>query len=1418
MSIFIGSNAGETIEPGFVSPSVTVIGNPKTPGAGVDIILAGNGDDRVAGGGGSDIVFLGGGNDLYTWNSGDGNDLVDGGSGTDTLAFNGSAAAETIKLSSGPAGTTQVSTSAENGSVTLTSVEHIVVSAGDGDDVVDASGLPAGRASLDVIGGRGNDRLIGSTGDDTFVWNPGDGSDIVEGGNGTDTLQFNGSAASENMALSANGPHALLTRNVGSITMDLHGIETVNIAALDGVDSITIGDMAGTGVKLVNVDLAAIGGGDDNSADIVTLAGSTSADSFNFNVPTAGPAIVQGLGGEQVVVDHMGVGDRVVIDGGAGNDSVTANGTGGDDVIGIARDGTNSIAVFSGNGPIIDVTNVEHLLVQGGAGNDTLAAQNGIATLTQLTLDGGAGNDRLLGGDGNDLLLGGAGNDFVDGNIGADTADLGSGDDTFQWDPGDGSDVVEGGSGTDTLQFNGSNAAENIALAASGSHALLTRNIASVTMDVHGIENVNIRALGSADNITIGDLSGTDVKQIHVDLGGFDGSDDGAADTVAVAFTTGDDAIAFNVQPGPAVIESLGGAQVFVENQGAGDRFAIDGGAGNDSVTANGSAGDDVIGIARDSTNSIAVFAEGGQPISLTNVEHLLVEGGEGNDTISGQNGIATLTQLTIDGGAGNDTIHGGDGDDTLLGGSGNDFIDGNRGNDTAQLGAGDDTFQWDPGDGSDIVEGNSGTDTLQFNGSNAAEEMVLSANGSHALLTRNVGSITMDLHGIENVNIRALGSADSITIGDLTGTDVKQVHVDLGAFDGGDDGAADVVNVAFTTGDDAIAFNVQPGPAIVNSLGGAQVFVDNQGAGDRFAIDGGAGNDSVTAHGTAGDDVIGLAFDGTGVAVFAAGGQPVSITGVEQLLVEGGAGNDTIAGQNGIAALTHLTIDGGTGNDTLLGGDGDDTLLGGTGNDFVDGNRGSDTAQLGAGDDTFQWDPGDGSDVVEGDSGHDTLQFNGSNAAENIALAASGSHALLTRNIASVTMDLHGMESVNIRALGSADNIAVHDLTGTDVTQVNVDLAAFDGTGDGAADQVAVDGTSGADTVVVTGAAGAASVTGLAAEVNLTGAEAALDSLQVNLGGGNDVFDASGLAADVVHLTVNGGAGADLMIGSQGDDSFVWNPGDGSDTLEGQGGLDTMLFNGANIAENVSVSANGSRALFTRDVGGITMDLNDVERITFNALGGADNVVVNDLSGTDVTEVGVDLSQAGGGGDGAQDSVTVNATSGDDVMVLAGDAAGISLLGLAARIDLTGAEGTLDKLHVSGGAGDDVIEASGVAPGSIGLVLDGGEGDDVIIGSAGDDVLIGGPGDDILIGNGGNDSFQAGPGADVVIQGFAAGTGSHDTIDLRGIADAHDFAWVLAHASDVDGSAVLDLGGDTHVTIDNVSVASLHSDNFLMS
>ena len=86
--------------------------------------------------------------------------------------------------------------------------------------------------------------------------------------------------------------------------------------------------------------------------------------------------------------------------------------------------------------------------------------------------------------------------------------------------------------------------------------------------------------------------------------------------------------------------------------------------------------------------------------------------------------------------------------------------------------------------------------------------------------------------------------------------------------------------------------------------------------------------------------------------------------------------------------------------------------------------------------------------------------------------------------------------------------------------------------------------------------------------------------------------------------------------------------------------------------------------------------------------------------------------------------------------------------------------------------------------------------------------MLIGGPGNDILDG---------GPGDNVVIQGFVAGAGTEDRIDLRGIAGVTGFDWVLAHAQDVDGNVVLDLGEGGEMTMTDVSVAALHADDFLM-
>jgi hypothetical protein len=84
-----------------------------------------------------------------------------------------------------------------------------------------------------------------------------------------------------------------------------------------------------------------------------------------------------------------------------------------------------------------------------------------------------------------------------------------------------------------------------------------------------------------------------------------------------------------------------------------------------------------------------------------------------------------------------------------------------------------------------------------------------------------------------------------------------------------------------------------------------------------------------------------------------------------------------------------------------------------------------------------------------------------------------------------------------------------------------------------------------------------------------------------------------------------------------------------------GGAGFDTLDFNGANVNEKINITANGGGFTFTRDVGNITMSVSQVETIEFNALGGADTITINDLTGTGVKNVNIDLASPPGSGIG---------------------------------------------------------------------------------------------------------------------------------------------------------------------------------------
>ena len=471
-------------------------------------------------------------------------------------------------------------------------------------------------------------------------------------------------------------------------------------------------------------------------------------------------------------------------------------------------------------------------------------------------------------------------------------------------------------------------------------------------------------------------------------------------------------------------------------------------------------------------------------------------------------------------------------------------------------------------------------------------------------------------------------------------------------------------------------------------------------------------GNDSDNAL-TVSRDAAGLLLVNNG-AVTVRGPQP-TITNTVLVQMFGRGGNDALRMDQANGALPAADLFGGAGNDTIVGGAGadqlfgeagQDILLGQGGNDFLFGGADNDTLTGGdgddqvfgeAGNDRIVWNPGDDTDLNEGGPDTDTIEVNGGNGAEAFTATANGTRVRFDRlTPAPFSLDI-----------GSAEKLFVNMNGGDDSFSAAGNLAALI--------QITVDGGAGSDTIL--GSNGADLLLG---------------------GDGND--------------TIDGQQGNDVVFMGAGDDVFIWDPGDGSDTVEGQDGLDTMRFNGSNTGELFDISANGSRVRFTRNVGSIVMDLDDVERIEVNALGAADQTTLNDVNGTDLTQVVVNLANAIGAGDAAIDMVVVNGSNSDNVVIVAGGPAGVTVFSDAgAVLDVTGAE-VQDVLSLQLFAGDDVLDGSGVAAGAISLLADGGDGNDVLIGGAGNDTLLGGAGDDVLIGNEGLDVLDGGVGNNLVI------------------------------------------------------------------
>ena len=426
----------------------------------------------------------------------------------------------------------------------------------------------------------------------------------------------------------------------------------------------------------------------------------------------------------------------------------------------------------------------------------------------------------------------------------------------------------------------------------------------------------------------------------------------------------------------------------------------------------------------------------------------------------------------------------------------------------------------------------------------------------------------------------------------------------------------------------------------------------------------------------------------------------------------------------------------GGRGNDTLHGGPGDDSVSGGLGDDTLDGDGGSDTITGGHGRDDIDGGPGNG-DIMRGDIGFDTLEggpgeediasFSTASAPVDADLMTGTAHGDGRDTIGSGTEDLVGSSYPDTligdpgpnRIDGGAgydelegrggDDELIGGPDGADCSAAAETEACEKPKATGAGDVVvysrsldggavlAIRGTDAANDLGVALSGGNFVVTDSAGPIppaNVTGCEASggpvscpgdAKFILVDGGGGPDRITIDGSVPPSVEIRIEGGTGADELIGGSGDDVIEAGDDSDPDRLEGGGGDDALI--GARTDIPVPFSSGKSTL-----IGGA----------------GSDVMVGGDPCDGDVFD----------GGQGNDDANFFRFTPGVKAEI-------------GGAVTRSGGPCTPGRIDAS-------VEE-----------IEGSPGDDTLVGSNNGDTLIGKSGDDTLLGRGGNDSLDGGPGND---------------------------------------------------------------------
>lgn len=1034
-------------------------------------------------------------------------------------------------------------------------------------------------------------------------------------------------------------------------------------------------------------------------------------------------------------------------------------------------------------------TDLKGDLIDGGSGNDTI-----VGSYFEDTIDAGADNDVLTGWGGSDRISGGAGDDEINGDTcyhlqanGGITLRFRAEDDYV---PDHGDDVIDGGAGADTITGEGG---ADVLLGGAGADYLW----------------------GDAQ-----DPGGVDVMETALSEHGNDYIDGGSEND-------------------------------YIEGGGR-DDFLL-GGDGNDSVWGDSEE------------RHLPISAHGQDTLEGGKGNDLLIGGG-GDDLLRGGDGADKLWgddeqskvplsahgKDTLEGGEGTDLLVGGGDADVLFGGSGNDTLEGDSGAAaTAAEGHGDDYL--DGGADNDKLMGGGGADTL-IGGSGADElwgdttdkDIALTYHGNDSLLG---GSGKDSLIGQGGDDDLRGGTEDDI----LEGDDIEsRLAASAHGFDtiSGDDGNDQITG----GGKDDLLFGGDGQDSIWGDNQGTNLSASahgndelHGGIGDDQLIGGGANDQLFGGTGTdilSGDDKISSVAGSAHGADYLDGGADNDYLygdgGNDTLM--GGSGNDYLAGEHQLSSDPAAQSSPLLGDDLLMGEDGNDVLLGGEGQDTLDGGADNDTLVGGAGADEYRFGIGSGSDTVYLDSIDavaDTIQLEAGLKEGDILFSRTETDLILNIFEQPDQLTLKGFftRGVDIIRLGTGATIVGNSLASKTYQNTSgADTLTGYGQGeslsgkagndkilgnggndtlDGGTGNDSLMGGTGADTYLFERGFGQDTIGNADTDGLNTNPDSILFGKSIQEGEvmvrreGTDLVLGNRNTSDVLRVTgyftadgtsssaveqirfegsntwsianvkekallstaandsltgygsddsLRGGSGHDTLSGEAGADTL--NGEDGNDLLLGGLGSDTYVFgwgSGQDTINNNDSDVIGKTVDRVQLHSGITpaqLQLSRLgEDLLLSLVGSTDTLrVLNHFTQDGLTGYAIDRIQFGNAPEStAWDPAAIRLRTFQDMATENRD----TITGLGTNDELSGKDGN-DSL--SGLGGDDVLDG-----GSGRDSLLGGSGQDALRGATGNDTLQGGTGMDTLDGGADNDLLQGEQGADTYLFGIGSG---QDTIE----------------------------------------------------